>query len=150
MPDHLPRNDEILSPGSQCSACGGVLKTLGEDITEELEYIPGRFVVNRIIRPRMACCCCEAICQSPLPSRPIEKGRPGPGLIAHVLVNKYANHLPLYRQSPVANLRARRCRSRPLDPCRLGRQVRRPAGAGWPMPSSAMCSAVRPFSRMIL
>ena len=101
LPDHLPRNDEILSPGSHCSACGGVLKTLGEDITEELEYIPGRFVVNRIIRPRMACRCCEAICQSPLPSRPIEKGRPGPGLLAHVLVNKYADHLPLYRQSQI-------------------------------------------------
>ena len=101
MPDHLPRNDEILSPGSQCRACGGVLKTLGEDVTEELEYIPGRFVVNRIIRPRMTCCCCEAICQSPLPSRPIEKGRPGPGLLAHVLVNKYADHLPLYRQSQI-------------------------------------------------
>ena len=101
LPDHLPRNDEILSPGSQCSTCGGVLKTLGEDVTEELEYIPGRFVVNRIIRPRMACRCCEAICQSPLPSRPIEKGRPGPGLLAHVLVNKYADHLPLYRQSQI-------------------------------------------------
>ena len=101
LPDHLPRNDEILSPGTECSACGGSLKTLGEDITEELEYIPGRFVVNRIIRPRMACTCCEAICQSPLPSRPIEKGRPGPGLLAHVLVNKYADHLPLYRQSQI-------------------------------------------------
>jgi len=101
LPDHLPRNDEILSPGSECSECGGSLKTLGEDVTEELEYVPGRFVVNRIIRPRMACKCCEAICQSPLPSRPIEKGRPGPGLLAHVLVNKYADHLPLYRQSQI-------------------------------------------------
>ena len=101
LPDHLPRNDEILSPGSQCSACGGVLKTLGEDVTEELEYIPGRFVVNRIIRPRMACSCCDAISQSPLPSRPIEKGIAGPGLLAHVLVNKYADHLPLYRQSQI-------------------------------------------------
>jgi len=101
LPDHLPRNDEILSPGTECSACGGSLKTLGEDVTEELEYIPGRFVVNRIIRPRMACSCCEAICQSPLPSRPIEKGRPGPGLLAHVLVNKYSDHLPLYRQSQI-------------------------------------------------
>ncbi len=91
----------MLLPGDECSACGGSLKTLGEDITEELEYIPGRFVVNRIIRPRMACSCCEAICQSPLPSRPIEKGRPGPGLLAHVLVNKYADHLPLYRQSQI-------------------------------------------------
>jgi len=101
LPDHLPRNDAVLSPGDICGSCGGSLKTLGEDITEELEYIPGRFVVNRFIRPRMACSCCEAICQSPLPSRPIEKGRPGPGLLAHVLVNKYADHLPLYRQSQI-------------------------------------------------
>ena len=101
LPDHLPRNDEILSPGSECSECGGSLRTLGEDVTEELEYVPGRFVVNRIIRPRMACSCCDAICQSSLPSRPIEKGRPGPGLLAHLLVNKYADHLPLYRQSQI-------------------------------------------------
>jgi transposase len=101
LPDHLPRNDEILSPSSECSECGGSLRTLGEDVTEELEYVPGRFVVNRIIRPRMACSCCDAICQSSLPSRPIEKGRPGPGLLAHVLVNKYADHLPLYRQSQI-------------------------------------------------
>ncbi len=101
LPDHLPRNDEVLSPGDACSACGGSLKTLGEDVTEELEYVPGRFVVNRTIRPRMACTCCDAFYQSPLPSRPIEKGRPGPGLLAHVLVNKYADHLPLYRQSQI-------------------------------------------------
>lgn len=101
LPDHLDRNDIVLSPGNECSACGGALKTLGEDITEELEYIPGRFVVNRIIRPRMACSCCETFCQAPLPSRPIEKGRPGPGLLAHVLVNKYCDHLPLYRQSQI-------------------------------------------------
>ncbi len=101
LPGHLHRNDQILSSGEECSACGGSLKTLGEDVTEELEYIPGRFVVNRIIRPRMACSCCDAICQSPLPSRPIDKGRPGPGLLAHVLVNKYADHLPLYRQSQI-------------------------------------------------
>ncbi len=77
------------------------MRTLGEDVTEELDYVPGRFVVNRIIRSRMACSCCDAICQSSLPSRPIEKGRPGPGLLAHVLVNKYADHLPLYRQSQI-------------------------------------------------
>jgi transposase/uncharacterized protein (DUF1810 family) len=101
LPGHLHRNEQMLSPGDECSACGGSLKTLGEDITEELEYIPGRFVVNRIIRPRKACSRCEAICQSPLPPRPIEKGRPGPGLLAHVLVNKYADHSPLYRQSQI-------------------------------------------------
>jgi len=103
LPDSLPRNVEVLSPGDACGRCGGTLKTLGEDITEELEYVPGRFVVNRFVRPRMACACCEAICQAPLPSRPIERGRPGPGLLAHVLVSKYADHLPLYRQSQIFN-----------------------------------------------
>ena len=101
LPEHLHRNEQVLSPGEECSACGGSLKTLGEDITEELEYVPGRFVVNRIIRPRMACSCCDAICQHPMPSRPIDKGIAGPGLLAHVLVNKYADHLPLYRQSQI-------------------------------------------------
>ena len=99
LPGHLPRNETTLSPGDACGECGGALKTLGEDVTEELEYVPGRFVVNRIVRPRMACTCCERFHQATLPSRPIERGRPGPGLLAHVLVNKYANHLPLYRQS---------------------------------------------------
>ena len=74
---------------------------MGEDITEELEYVPGRFVVHRIRRPRMACCGCEAIVQAELPSRPIERGRPGPGLLAHVLVSKYCDHLPLHRQSQI-------------------------------------------------
>jgi transposase len=101
LPEHLPRNEEILSPGDACGHCGGKLKKLGDDVTEELEFVPGRFVVNRIVRPRMACSCCEKIVQAPLPSRPIERGRPGPGLLAHVLVSKYADHLPLYRQSQI-------------------------------------------------
>jgi transposase len=101
LPGHLPRNETTLSPGNACGACGGALKTLGDDVTEELEYVPGRFVVNRIVRPRMACTCCETFHQAALPSRPIERGRPGPGLLAHVLVNKYADHVPLYRQSQI-------------------------------------------------
>jgi transposase len=100
LPAKLPRNEEVLSPGDAC-ACGGKLRVLGEDVTEELDYIPGRFVVNRVVRPRMACGSCEKIVQAPLPSRPIERGRPGPGLLAHVLVSKYADHLPLYRQSGI-------------------------------------------------
>lgn len=101
LPDHLPRSDKVLEAGNACSDCGGKLKRVGEDVTEELEYIPGRFVVNRFIRPRMACSCCERFHQAPLPSRPIERGCPGPGLLAHVLVSKYADHLPLYRQSDI-------------------------------------------------
>ena len=101
LPDHLDRNDQVLCPGDTCGECGGHLKTLGEDVTEELEYVPGRFVVNRFVRPRKACSGCEAFAQAPLPSRPIERGRPGPGLLAHVLVSKYADHLPLYRQEKI-------------------------------------------------
>ena len=81
LPDHLVREDEVLSPGEECGRCGGSLKTVGEDVTEELEYVPGRFKVKRIVRPRMACSGCETFVQSPLPSRPIERGRPGPGLL---------------------------------------------------------------------
>ena len=100
LPDHLKRNEIVLSTGDACSSCGGKLRQLGEDVTEELEYVPGRFVVNWIVRPRMACSCCEKFSQAPLPSRPIERGRPGPGLLAHVLVNKYADHLSLFKCAP--------------------------------------------------
>ena len=102
IPDHIPRMEVELTTGDDdCARCGGVLRRLGEDVTEELEYVPGRFIMNRIVRPRFACSGCEAFTQAVLPSRPIERGRPGPGLLAHVLVNKYADHLPLYRQSGI-------------------------------------------------
>ena len=102
IPDHIPRNHIELTTGDDaCSNCGGNLRRLGEDVTEELEYVPGRFVVNRITRPRFACSGCESFTQAQLPSRPIDRGRPGPGLLAHVLVSKYADHLPLYRQSQI-------------------------------------------------
>jgi transposase len=102
IPDHVPRTEiELLPKRDDCAACGGRLRQIGEDVTEELEYVPGRFVVNRITRPRFACSGCDGFTQAPLPSRPIERGRPGPGLLAHVLVSKYADHLPLYRQSQI-------------------------------------------------
>jgi transposase len=101
LPDHLERQTEVLSPGDACASCGGTPRPPCEDVTQELEYIPGRFVVRQIVRPRMACKCCETFAQAPLPSRPIERGRAGPGLLAHVLVGKYCDHLPLYRQSAI-------------------------------------------------
>ena len=102
IPDHIPRMEVELTPGAEtCADCGGRLRRIGEDVTEELEYVPGRFIVNRIVRPRLTCSCCERFVQAPLPTRPIERGRPGPGLLAHVLVSKYADHLPLYRQSQI-------------------------------------------------
>ena len=122
LPEHLAREETVLTPGERCTDCGGSLKRLGEDVTEELEYIPGRFVVKRIVRPRLACRGCERFHQAPLPPRPIERGRPGPGLLAHVLVSKYCDHLPLYRQSRI--FAREEHRSRPLDPGWLGRPRR--------------------------
>ena len=101
LPRHLPREETVLDPEAHCADCGGDLKRLGEDVTEELEYAPARFVVRRLVRPRLTCTQCERFHQSPLPARPIERGRPGPGLLAHVLVSKYCDHLPLYRQSRI-------------------------------------------------
>ncbi len=102
IPDHVPRMEVELRPATEaCADCGVQLRRIGEDVTEELEYVPGRFIVNRIVRPRLACTGCERFVQAPLLSRPIERGRPGPGLLAHVLVSKYADHLPLYRQSQI-------------------------------------------------
>ena len=89
-----------VDEGVHCE-CGGKLKPLGEDVTEELDYMPGRFVVNRIVRPRLACTCCEAIRQAPLPSRPTERGRPVPGGLARVLVAGSTAIILLYRQSHI-------------------------------------------------
>ena len=102
IPDHIPRLEVEMTPGADaCAGCGERLRRIGEDVTEELEYIPGRFIVNRIVRPRLTCSCCERFVQATLLSRPIERGRPGPGLLAHVMASKYADHLPLYRQSQI-------------------------------------------------
>ena len=101
LPKHLPRETVVLDPGATCQQCGGALRHLGDDVTETLEYIPGRFKVVRTVRPKMSCRCCKAIHQVPAPSMPIDRGRPGPGLLAHVLVSKFADHLPLYRQSQI-------------------------------------------------
>ena len=98
LPDHLPREDVILCPGETCKQCGGALRLLGEDVLETLEYVPGRFKVIRTVRPKLSCRCCETIHQVPAPAMPIERGRLGPGLLAHVLVSKYADHLPLGKE----------------------------------------------------
>ena len=102
LPDHLPRDEKIYAPGvDACPACGGGLRHLGEDVAEQLEYVPASFRVIRHVRPKLACSCCDAIVQAPAPSRPIERGIAGPGLLAHVLVAKFADHLPLYRQAVI-------------------------------------------------
>jgi len=101
LPEHLPRQDEVHEPSCTCPNCGGQMRKLAEDVTEVLEYVPASFKVIRHVRPKLSCRVCETIVQAPMPSLPIERGRPGPGLLAHVLVAKYADHLPLYRQSGI-------------------------------------------------
>ena len=85
-----------------CHGCDRAkLARLGEDVTEVLEKIPARLKVIRHVRPRYACRTCEAVFQAPAPELPIERGRPGPGLIANVAVSKFCDGLPLYRQSVI-------------------------------------------------
>ncbi|MCB1872579.1 MAG: IS66 family transposase [Gammaproteobacteria bacterium] len=101
LPVHLPREVVKHSPVCSCPNCGGFLKSLGEDVSEVLEYIPARFKVIRHVRPKLACGRCQTIVQAPAAPRPIERGMAGPVLLAHVLVSKYADHLPLYRQTAI-------------------------------------------------
>ena len=101
LPPQLPREDVVHTPACNCERCGGELERLGEDVSEVLEYVPSHFKVIRHVRPKFACAKCRSITQSPASDRPIARGMAGPGLLAHVLVSKYCDHLPLYRQSEI-------------------------------------------------
>ncbi len=99
LPKNLKRVQNRITPSNACTDCGGGFRELGADVMEELEYVPGHYIVNQIIRPRLACTCCETVVQAEMPSRPIPKSFVGPALMAHILCCKYGYHLPLYRQS---------------------------------------------------
>ena len=102
LPAHLPREDRQLDIEQQaCPCCGGPLHLIGETVSEMLDHVPARLRVIRICRPRYGCRACGTINQAPAPDRPIAKGLATPGLLAHVLVSKYCDHLPLYRQSQI-------------------------------------------------
>jgi len=102
LAEALPREVVThLPPHNCCPDCGGALRQFGEDVSEQLERIPATFKVIRHVRPKFACASCESVVEAPAPARPIDRGLPGPGLLAHVLVSKYADHLPLYRQSQI-------------------------------------------------
>ncbi len=102
LPEHLPREEIILNPDPICPECGSEnFRKIADDTSEMLEYKPASFKVIRHVRPRCACIDCEKIVQAEMPSHPIAKGKAGSGLLAHILVQKYANHLPLYRQSQI-------------------------------------------------
>src|ERR1700690_304022 len=101
LPEHLPREEIVHETPCTCPACGGALRPLGQDVSEMIEYVPGRYQVIRHVRPKLSCAECQKIVQAPAPSRPIARGLAGPGFLAHVLVSKYTDHLPLYRQSQI-------------------------------------------------
>ena len=95
LPEHLERVTIVIEPQEDVTG----LKKIGEEITEELEYEPGKFFVKKYIRPKYVKSDGEGILIGSLPSRPIDKGIPGPGLLAQIIIDKFVDHLPLYRQA---------------------------------------------------
>ncbi|MEH6707080.1 MAG: IS66 family transposase [Alloalcanivorax venustensis] len=101
LPPQLPRTLIHHEPENTQCRCGCQLKRTGEDISEKLDYVPGEFTVERHIRGKWACDQCETLIQAPVPAQVIDKGIPTAGLLAQVVVAKYADHLPLYRQERI-------------------------------------------------
>jgi transposase len=118
LPEHLEREIRTHAPGADCCPdCGGQLRHFGDDVSEQLEYVPESFKVIRHVRPKFSCTGCDRVVEAPAPSRPVERGLAGPGLLAHVIVSKFADHLPLYRQSEIY--------------ARQGVEISRSTLAGW-------------------
>jgi transposase len=101
LPANLPRRDVLHEPESTTCACGCVLKRIGEDVAEKLDYTPGVFTVERHVRGKWVCAKCETLVQAPVAPHIIDKGLPTTGLLAQVLVAKFCDHLPLYRQERI-------------------------------------------------
>ncbi len=101
LPAHLPRREIRHEPENTTCGCGTPMQRIGEDVAEKLDYQPGVFTVERHIRGKWVCKCCETIQQAPVAPHVIDKGLPTTGLLAQVLVAKYLDHLPLYRQEAI-------------------------------------------------
>ena len=101
LPERLPRRDVHHEPQDTTCGCGQAMKRIGEDISEKLDYTPGVFTVERHVRGKWCCAGCRTLVQAPVPAAVIDKGIPTAGLLAHVLVAKHADHLPLYRQEAI-------------------------------------------------
>lgn len=102
LPPHLRREVHTHFPEHKnCPDCGGKLRQMGEDVSEMLEYVPASFIVVRHVRPKFSCAHCSSVVQAPAPSRPVDRGLPGPSMLAHVITSKYADHVPLYRQTQI-------------------------------------------------
>ena len=102
FPAHLPRETIVHAPTScNCPDCGGAMRSLGEDVSEMLDLVPGYFKVIRHVRPKLSCGHCSRVVQQPAPMRPIDRVMAAPGLLAQIIVAKYADHCPLYRQQGI-------------------------------------------------
>lgn len=105
LPDHLPRQTHEIHPPEEeltCPCCGERKVVFAQDVTEELDVVPARFFVNRYVRFKYACRQCEGyVSEGALPPRPMDRGIPGPGFLAHLITSKFADHLPLYRQQQI-------------------------------------------------
>jgi transposase len=101
LPANLPRREIRHEPDNTTCRCGCALKRIGEDVAEKLDYVPGVFTVERHVRGKWVCRQCQTLVQAPVPAHVIDKGLPTTGLLAQVLVAKYADHLPLYRQEAI-------------------------------------------------
>src|SRR5438067_2500826 len=127
LPEQLPREDVLHAAPCTCPTCGGALRRIGEDITETLDYVPGRFKVIRHIREKLSCRSCDTAVAAPTHDHAIARGRAGAGLLAHIVVSKYDDHLPLYRQAEIFAREGVNLED--LDLVRLGRGDRRGLGA---------------------
>jgi transposase len=102
LPKHLPRIKEVIEPDSLTCAGGGCLHCIGKDVSDRLDFIPAQFLMIVTRRAKYGCrCCTDGVAQAPAPARLIPGGLPNEAMVAHVLVSKYADHLPLYRQAQI-------------------------------------------------
>jgi transposase len=103
LPAHLPHIETVIDVESTiCPCCAGTLHRIGEDVAERLDVVPAQFRVLVVRRPKYACrACTDVVVQAPAPARLIEGGLPTEATVAHVLVSKFADHLPLYRQAQI-------------------------------------------------
>src|SRR6201993_17265 len=101
LPGHLPREDRRHPAPCTCPGCGGALRKIVDEVTETLDYVPGRFKVIRHIREKLSCRVCDTVVAAPTPDHAIARGRAGAGRLAHIVVSKYDDHLQLYRQAEI-------------------------------------------------
>jgi transposase len=132
LPAHLPRERSVLDPGDVCPDCGGALRLLGEGINELLDYVSAKLKVLQIARLKKSCRRCEKIVQEPAPSTPIQRGMAGAGLLSHILVSKFDDHVPLYRQGEIF--------------ARLGIDLPRSTLIGW---TGSAIAELRPIAELI-